>query len=323
MQQHGSAGRLCKRCKVPGPQASLIVFIETTALDTVHVYHLVRFQMSSFPITSLSAATQNTVSPEQNALPGPVPTQSVRLPRDWLLGGKKSLRNCLSQIPKFWSALHQLGAAARQRCSVSTWLGITATFVIGGLGLRYAYQQQMLASQSMKLAEWTARKDFWEVCQEQAKNITLNFGCESVLRDPFPEPPYVDIKIGRRDEVRLQRDNERLYGHTADKALQCFGAVYFGDRLTLHHRMSAVENSSAIDPQNPLASLNCGLVTFTLDRLIVQSPSELIVWEPFDKCFHGAVWPRHPVSLESLTVSQFSVPGNSYGTNDSRRGSAF
>ena len=46
----------------------------------------------------------------------------------------------------------------RQRCTISAWLGIVATLVLGGAGLRYAYV-------SMAIAKWGATKEFQEHCQ--------------------------------------------------------------------------------------------------------------------------------------------------------------
>ena len=42
------------------------------------------------------------------------------------------------------------------------------SFIIGGLDLLYAYTQQVLTFEAVRLAEWTALKDFRELCQEQA-----------------------------------------------------------------------------------------------------------------------------------------------------------
>ena len=56
----------------------------------------------------------------------------------------------------------------------------------------------MLAVESTRLAEWTASKDFRELCQNQAPGVTLNAKCEEILRQPFPEPPYME----GHDELR-------------------------------------------------------------------------------------------------------------------------
>ncbi|KAK3176617.1 hypothetical protein OEA41_007940 [Lepraria neglecta] len=72
------------------------------------------------------------------------------------------------------------------------------SIIIGGLGLLYAYNQQVLAFEAVRLAEWTALKDFRELCQEQAAPTSqLNAKCELALRDPFPEPPYVNFDSER------------------------------------------------------------------------------------------------------------------------------
>ena len=60
------------------------------------------------------------------------------------------------------------GNIVRQKCTLSTWIAISMSIIIGGLGLLYAYNQQVLAFEAMSLAEWTALEDFRELCQEQA-----------------------------------------------------------------------------------------------------------------------------------------------------------
>ena len=95
-----------------------------------------------------------------------------------------------SRVSTYSSQVQDWITIARQKCSLLTWLGIAATVIIGASGLRYSYVQQMLAVESTRLAEWTARKDFREICHEQAPGVTLNPKCEEILRQPFPEPPY-------------------------------------------------------------------------------------------------------------------------------------
>ena len=55
----------------------------------------------------------------------------------------------------------------RRKFTLSTWLAISISIIVGGLGLRYAYVQVLLGYDALRLAKWTARKDFWEICQQQ------------------------------------------------------------------------------------------------------------------------------------------------------------
>ena len=74
--------------------------------------------------------------------------------------------------------------------------------------------QQTLAVESTRLAEWTASKDFSEICQEQAPGVTLNLKCEEILRRPFPEPPF-DYFAPEHDELkRWQGEPLRWRPHT-------------------------------------------------------------------------------------------------------------
>lgn len=63
-----------------------------------------------------------------------------------------------------WSRLEQIWHATRDKLSLSGWLGVIVSLAVGVLALRYAYQSEVLAYKSVKLAEWTAKKDFLEIC---------------------------------------------------------------------------------------------------------------------------------------------------------------
>ncbi len=64
-------------------------------------------------------------------------------------------RLCLS---KCWTKLQKNLISLGQTYTLPTWLGVMMTLIIGGVSLRYAYM-------SIELAEWTARKDYYEICQ--------------------------------------------------------------------------------------------------------------------------------------------------------------
>ena len=66
-----------------------------------------------------------------------------------------------------WAMLQDIWDAARRKFALSTWLAISISVIIGGLGLRYAFVQVVLSYETLRLAKWTARKDFWELCQER------------------------------------------------------------------------------------------------------------------------------------------------------------
>ena len=66
-----------------------------------------------------------------------------------------------------WTKLQDIWNATRRKPILSTWLAISISIIVGGLGLRYAYVQMVLSNEALRLAEWTARKDFWELCHEQ------------------------------------------------------------------------------------------------------------------------------------------------------------
>ena len=74
------------------------------------------------------------------------------------------VRVCIQIV---WAKLQNIWNATRRKLSLSTWLAISISIIVGGLGLRYAYVQVLLSYEALRLAKWTARKDFWEICQEQ------------------------------------------------------------------------------------------------------------------------------------------------------------
>ncbi len=61
------------------------------------------------------------------------------------------IRQCQPTLQSCWATNWQV--------STGTWLSLLAALIVGVFGLRYTYQ-------AMKLAEWTARKDFLELCRE-------------------------------------------------------------------------------------------------------------------------------------------------------------
>lgn len=63
-----------------------------------------------------------------------------------------------------WSRLKVIWRATRDKMALSGWLGVIVSLVVGIPALLYAYQSRVLADKSMKLAEWTAKKDFLEMC---------------------------------------------------------------------------------------------------------------------------------------------------------------
>lgn len=105
----------------------------------------------------------------------------------------------------------------REKLSLSGWLGLIVSLIVGVLALQYAYQSQVLAYKSMKLAEWTAKKDFLEMClnmNSSASNVALE--CNRALRIPFPAPPGIVFSQSNELSRRTVRDfcestNEALY----------------------------------------------------------------------------------------------------------------
>lgn len=79
----------------------------------------------------------------------------------------RAFRYVWACIEIVWAKLQNIWNATRRKYALSTWLAIGISVIIGGLGLRYAYIQVLLSYEALRLAKWTARKDFWELCQEQ------------------------------------------------------------------------------------------------------------------------------------------------------------
>ena len=87
--------------------------------------------------------------------------------------GKAVQRNCILKASvkirtysETWSKLKNGLSVIKQRCTLSVWLTLMITLVVGGVGLRYT-------DMSTKLALWTATKDFYDHCQSQ--NVSLLF----------------------------------------------------------------------------------------------------------------------------------------------------
>lgn len=63
-----------------------------------------------------------------------------------------------------WSRFEQTWHATIHTLSLSGWVGVVVSLIMGIFALRYAYQSKAIASQSLKLAEWSAKKEFLEMC---------------------------------------------------------------------------------------------------------------------------------------------------------------
>ena len=102
-------------------------------------------------------------------------TRAVKRLQKWFLACWSKLQELRSAIQRRWdlmrafeslcsyivecgTRLQKCLTSLGQRYTLATWLGVAVTLVIGGVSLRYAYV-------SIKLAEWTARKDFQESCR--------------------------------------------------------------------------------------------------------------------------------------------------------------
>ena len=80
---------------------------------------------------------------------------------------RRALENVWACLEIAWVKLQNIWNAARRKPALSTWLAISISIIVGGLGLTYAYVQVVLRYEALKLAKWTARKDFWDLCREQ------------------------------------------------------------------------------------------------------------------------------------------------------------
>ena len=79
----------------------------------------------------------------------------------------RAFRYVWACIEIVWAKLQNIWNATTRKLTLSTWLAISISVIVGGLGLRYAYIQVVLGIDTLRLAKWNARKDFWEICQEQ------------------------------------------------------------------------------------------------------------------------------------------------------------
>ena len=77
--------------------------------------------------------------------------------RDFITKVSVEMRTCLVES---WSKIKQGFSVIKQRFTLSVWLTIMISLVVGGVGLRYT-------DKATNLALWTATKDFYEYCQSQ------------------------------------------------------------------------------------------------------------------------------------------------------------
>lgn len=80
---------------------------------------------------------------------------------------RRTLEHVWACLEIAWATLQDIWDTTRRKFTLSNWLAISISVIVGGLGLRYACVQIVLSYEALRLAEWTARKDFWELCQEQ------------------------------------------------------------------------------------------------------------------------------------------------------------
>ena len=84
------------------------------------------------------------------------PGSAIR--RGWELIRTRAFESLCACLLGYWTKLQKCLTSLGQRYTILTWLGVVVTLVIGGVSLRYAYV-------SIRLAEWTARKDYQEICR--------------------------------------------------------------------------------------------------------------------------------------------------------------
>ena len=70
----------------------------------------------------------------------------------------KAVENLSAFLSKCWTKLARSLTHLWMSHKLPTWLGVALTLAAGSASLRYAYV-------TMKIAEWTAAKDFHELCQ--------------------------------------------------------------------------------------------------------------------------------------------------------------
>ena len=84
--------------------------------------------------------------------------------RDFITKAAVEMRTCLLES---WPKLKHGFSVIKQRFTLSVWLTIMISLVVGGVGLRYT-------DKATKLALWTATKDFYEHCQSQNVSFLLD-----------------------------------------------------------------------------------------------------------------------------------------------------
>ena len=106
-------------------------------------------------------------------------------------------RQCKRAFEYVWACLgiaraklQVISTATRRKYTLSTWLAISISVIVGSLGLRYAYVQIVLSNESLKLAQWTARKDFWEICsvQKVCRQSLIGYGPWETERTQINQP---------------------------------------------------------------------------------------------------------------------------------------
>ena len=88
--------------------------------------------------------------------------------RDFITKASVEMHTCLAES---WSKLKHGVSVIKQRFTLSVWLTIMISLVVGGVGLRYT-------DKATNLALWTATKDFYEHCQSQ--NVSFSLGIPKI-----------------------------------------------------------------------------------------------------------------------------------------------
>lgn len=159
-----------------------------------------------------------TASQFDIAHPQPSPTPSLRPSLSW-----KSVRSTLTVSEKTSA---QLGWAV-------AFLSVVFTIVT----LSPAFRSQSLSEKSVKLAEWTALKDFIEECREELAAGIESQACLKATNAKIPPPPYVNTgvleKIRRGFLQPQQQGNGTWRGHHIQPANHSGlyflrGIIFFG-----------------------------------------------------------------------------------------------
>jgi hypothetical protein len=154
---------------------------------------------SNEPITE---PTTESVGAPPSHIPENEPSSTANTQRD---PPPSSLRSSVS-----WKTLRSTFTISEKKTAHLGWLIALFSVLLTVVALSPAFKSQDLSTKALRLAEWTAMKDYIEECREELAAGMDNQSCQSAMSAELPPPPYVTSGMSdklRRSLVQMRRED--------------------------------------------------------------------------------------------------------------------